>query len=338
MVYTEPVEAAPIDQLQSLRELVADMNAGQVDLLVILGGNPVYTAPADLDVRRRACGKVPLRVHLGLHDDETSQLCHWHVPEAHFLEAWSDARGIDGTVSIVQPLIAPLYGGRSAHELLAALNGERRQGRVRHRPRALDRRTSASRSSTCRGAAAERRDARHPPSKRPGAAGCTTASCRARRSRRAASTAEGRCRHQPPAANAAGLEIVFRHDPSVLDGRFANNGWLQELPKPITKLTWDNAVLVSPATAARLERRRRLRDAAAASTARSSATSSSSGYRGRTVAAPIFVVPGHPDDCVTVHLGYGRRARRTRRRRRRLQRLRHPDVRRAVVRRRRSRS
>src|SRR5207247_4824325 len=121
VIYTEPVEAEPTDQLQSLRDLAADMNAGAVDLLVIVGGNPVYTAPVDLGFAA-AMNKVALRVHLSLHDDETSALCHWQIPEAHFLEAWSDARGHDGTASIVQPLIAPLYGGKSAHELLAAMS------------------------------------------------------------------------------------------------------------------------------------------------------------------------------------------------------------------------
>ena len=121
VVYTQPVEAEPVNQLESLRDLVADMNAGRVDLLLIVGGNPVYTAPADLEFAD-ALAKPQLRVHLSLYSDETSALCHWQIPEAHFLEAWSDARGYDGTVSIVQPLIAPLYGGKSAHELLAAMS------------------------------------------------------------------------------------------------------------------------------------------------------------------------------------------------------------------------
>ena len=101
-------EAEPVAQTESLRELVQDMDAGQVDLLLMVGGNPVYNAPADLVFGERLA-KVPLRVHLALYDDETSALCHWHVPEAHYLESWSDARAYDGTVSIVQPLIAPLY-------------------------------------------------------------------------------------------------------------------------------------------------------------------------------------------------------------------------------------
>ena len=110
VVYTDPVQAAPVDQMQSLRELVKDMNDGRVDLLVILGGNPVYTAPADLKFGD-ALKKVATRIHLGLYDDETSAMCHWHIPETHFLEAWSDARAFDGTSSIVQPLIMPLYRG-----------------------------------------------------------------------------------------------------------------------------------------------------------------------------------------------------------------------------------
>ncbi|HEV8131553.1 MAG TPA: TAT-variant-translocated molybdopterin oxidoreductase, partial [Acidobacteriota bacterium] len=123
VVYTDPVEADPADQLESLGDCVHDMNAGKVDLLVIVGGNPVYTAPADFNFAA-AMSKVGLRVHLSLYYDETSELCHWHIPEAHYLESWSDARAYDGTVSIIQPLIAPLYHGKTAHELLAALTDQ----------------------------------------------------------------------------------------------------------------------------------------------------------------------------------------------------------------------
>jgi molybdopterin-containing oxidoreductase family iron-sulfur binding subunit len=129
VIYTDPVEANPITQIESLRELVRDMEAGKVDLLVILGGNPVYNAPVDL--RFSEClEKVRLRIHLSLFEDETSALCHWHVPETHFLESWGDLRAYDGTVSIVQPLIMPLYDGKSSHELLAALAGQPDRSRI----------------------------------------------------------------------------------------------------------------------------------------------------------------------------------------------------------------
>ena len=109
--------------LESLKELVADMQAGQVDTLLMLGVNPVYNAPVDLHFRENLL-KVRSRIHLSLYEDETAELCHWHIPEAHFLEAWGDARAYDGTISIIQPLITPLYDGKSAHEILAVLAGQ----------------------------------------------------------------------------------------------------------------------------------------------------------------------------------------------------------------------
>ncbi|HJZ97232.1 MAG TPA: TAT-variant-translocated molybdopterin oxidoreductase, partial [Candidatus Solibacter sp.] len=126
VVYVAPLEADPVDQTQSLSELARDMDAGQVDLLVIAGGNPVYDAPADLKFAERM-SKVKTRVQLSLFHDETSELCHWHIPESHYLETWSDARAYDGAVTIIQPLIAPLYESKSAHELLAALSGRPQQ-------------------------------------------------------------------------------------------------------------------------------------------------------------------------------------------------------------------
>ena len=266
----------------------------QVDLLIILGGNPVYTAPADLNFAD-ALAKAQLRVHLSLYDDETSALCQWQIPEAHFLEAWSDARAYDGTVSIVQPLIAPLYGGRSAHEVLAAMSDRPERSGYEHRPRALE-------SAGVAG-----------PSRPRGGDGCTTASSRTRRSRpKTVRESEPRSRsaiRNPQSAvsstGAGAVEITFRNDPSILDGRFANNGWLQELPKPITRLTWDNAVLASPATAAKLS-----------ASEKPSFQGGEHGqvitdlvelkYRGRTIRGALFQVVGHPDDCVTVHVGYGR--------------------------------
>ena len=123
--YSDPVDANPVNQTESIKDLAADINAGKVDLLIILGGNPAYDAPVDLgfaDLLKS--DKVPLRVHLGLYQDETAELCHWHINQTHELEAWGDARAYDGTVSIIQPLIAPLYNGKSAVQFVALLNGQ----------------------------------------------------------------------------------------------------------------------------------------------------------------------------------------------------------------------
>jgi molybdopterin-containing oxidoreductase family iron-sulfur binding subunit len=287
VVYTNPVEAEPVDQLDSLKSLTDDMQAGRVAALIIIGGNPVYTAPADIPFVD-GLNKVALRVHLGQYDDETSALCHWHVPEAHFLETWSDARGFDGTASIVQPLIAPLYGGKSAHELLAAMSD-----RPDHSGYDVVRDFWKTQSHAADFESSWRHwlhdgvipDTAYAPV--------------------AVTVAPALARSLPAAPAAAGLEIVFRHDPAVLDGRFANNGWLQELPKPITRLTWDNAVFMSPATADRLK-----------VTATPDGHGGEHGqvttdvidvrYRGRSIRGAAFAVPGHPDECVTVHLGYGR--------------------------------
>src|SRR5581483_5791067 len=123
--YTDPVDANPVNQIDSLKELVADINAGKVDLLIILAGNPAYDAPADLNFADALkSNKVPLRVHYGLYNDETAELCQWHVNGTHELEAWGDARAYDGTVSIVQPLIAPLYNAKSPLEFIAMLSGQ----------------------------------------------------------------------------------------------------------------------------------------------------------------------------------------------------------------------
>ena len=120
LLFTDPIEHQPVARTASLSELVEDMRQGRVNLLVVFGGNPVYSAPVDFNFAEQF-DKVPLRVHVGLYQDETARLCHWHLPEAHFLEAWGDARAHDGTASICQPLIEPLYGGRSVLEIAAYL-------------------------------------------------------------------------------------------------------------------------------------------------------------------------------------------------------------------------
>src|SRR5208283_650195 len=118
-----PLDVPASDQIADLKSLVADLNAGKVDWLVILNANPIYDAPVDLNFAS-AFNKANTVAHLGAHYDETGQLSHWHIPAAHYLESWSDARAYDGTVSIVQPMIDPLYGGRSAHHVFQALLNE----------------------------------------------------------------------------------------------------------------------------------------------------------------------------------------------------------------------
>ena len=273
LVYTDPVEASPVDQMASLRELTADTQAGQVALLLILGGNPVYAAPADVPFAE-ALQKVPLRIRLGLYEDESSALCHWHIPEAHFLESWSDARAHDGTVSILQPLIAPLYGGKSAHELLSALLGtpdksgydslrEYWQGQLKAGDFEMQWRTALHDGLVAGTGLPARVPALRLPLPAPA-----------------------------PGGSRGTLELAFRPDPSVWDGRFANNGWLQELPRPLSKLTWDNAALLGPATAQRLDLK--------------SEDLVELDLGGHKVTAPVWILPGQPADSVTLHLGYGR--------------------------------
>ena len=289
VVYTQTAEVEPVDQVESLRTLTADMTAGKVDLLLILGGNPVYTAPVDLNFSA-ALDKVLTRVYLAEFNDETAERCQWQIPAAHFLETWSDARGHDGTASIVQPLIAPLYGGRSAHEVIGVLSDqpERQAYEVLREFWA-----AAKPAATPEEFDREWRRWLHD-GIIPGTAFAPKAV-----------TLSADAANAPVADAVTGMEISFRPDPAVFDGRFANNAWLQELPKPITKLVWDNAVMASPATAAALKA--------------ANAVNSRGGehgtidcdvveltFKGRSVKGPIFAVAGHPNDVVTVHLGYGR--------------------------------
>jgi molybdopterin-containing oxidoreductase family iron-sulfur binding subunit len=286
VTYTRSIEAEPVVQVDSLHELVEAMARREVEVLLILGGNPVYTAPADIGFAERL-GEVGLRVHLSSHNDETSELCHWHVPQAHYLETWGDTRAIDGTATITQPLIEPLYGGKSAIELLSMMIDDvPRAGYEIVRGYWQEWLAAAPGRSAHESFERFWRRAVHD-----GVIAGTAESDERVALRRDLATDLAKF---PGADSPAGaLEITFRPDPTIFDGRFSNNAWLQELPKPMSKLTWDNAALLSPATAARLEVRNgdvvELRLA------------------GRSERAPVWVQPGHPDDTVTAHLGYGRR-------------------------------
>lgn len=274
VVYTDPVVANPVNQSESLQELVTAMAAGQVEMLLILGGNPVYHAPVDLDFAA-ALDKVPFRVHLGLHADESAARCQWQIPETHYLESWSDGRAYDGTVTIQQPLIAPLYAGRSPHELLDALLTD--QPRTDHD---LVKEYWSQQSDQANF------DAFWQTSLHNGLVANSALPAR--------SVTLRQIEQEPSAvANSAGtLEISFRPDPTIGDGRFANNGWLQELPKPLTKLTWENAAMISPSTAGSL--------------GLTNGDVVELTYRGKSVQAPVWLMPGQTDGAITIHLGYGR--------------------------------
>jgi MoCo/4Fe-4S cofactor protein with predicted Tat translocation signal len=278
VVYTDPVEARPVDPMDDLTALCADMEAGEVDVLVIIGVNPVFDAPVDLDFAT-AMANVSRRIHLGLYDDETGELCQWHIPQAHALESWGDARSFDGTVTIRQPLIEPLYGGKSALTLLSVLA---RDTELSDREalemywRGED--GSAMSEDQWRrhvhdgfidGSAAPNREV----TPQPGVMNAVA--------ERIAATASD------------GIVLTFRTDPTIYDGRFANNGWLQECPKPLSKLTWDNAAIIGPALARQLgvenEQMMQL------------------DVEGRTLEIPAWIQPGQAANTITIHLGHGRR-------------------------------
>ena len=344
VIFTDPIEANPVNQSESLHELAQALEAGQVDLLVVFDGNPVYSAPADLnfpELYRRA----RLSVYLGLYEDETAALSHWHIPATHYLEMWSDTRAFDGTVTIVQPLIEPLYGGRSPHELLAVLMGQtqasgydilrqywqEQTGLVQPEAVATGTPTSGSEvepgtqtqtpgipaegSEATPGPGGETGETPQAETTITGGAGAPVDQAAINFERfweqslytgmvpdSALPEREVSLRNEfisnLPAADLNqpdpdGLEIVFEPDPSVWDGRFANNAWLQELPRPVTKLTWDNAAMISPGTAERLGLKNE--------------DMVELNYTGRSLRMPVWILPGQPDNSVAVQLGYGRR-------------------------------
>jgi molybdopterin-containing oxidoreductase family iron-sulfur binding subunit len=273
VVFTAPLAPAPPDGARSLAVLAADMAAGRVDTLAIIDANPAYAAPPDLGFSQ-ALARARLVVHAGFHFDETAVLAHWHAPLLHDLEGWSDARSVDGLASIVQPLVRPLFGGRSRHALLQALQGDLA---------ADDHALVADTWRAAWGAGFEPRWTRAiwrgfvedsaPPE---------------------IDVAPAAAAAQQPAATAeSGLTVVFRPDPSLWDGRFANNAWLQELPKPLSKLTWDNAIGVSPTLA-------REKGLANGDVVRLAAG-------GRVIEGPVWITPGQERRTVSVFLGYGRR-------------------------------
>ena len=268
------LEGVEPEDTHTIDELASDLNAGRVEVLVILGANPVYSTASSLQFQS-AIRRARLVVRLGQMFDETSRLSHWHVPEAHYLETWSDSRAFDGTITIQQPLVAPLYNGKSAHEILTILLGKPDQ-------------SSHDVVKT------------YWQSQHPGADfndfwqitlhngwvnGVRSATVKAARTISLPAL---------PAAPTGAWEVVFRPDPTIGDGTYSNNGWLQELPKPQTKLTWDNVVLISP------------KDCHKLGVAAKDVVEVSVG--GKSIKGPVWISPGSPEGSVTVTFGYGRTA------------------------------
>ena len=276
VVFSDPVLQKPVDNAASLKELIADINAGKVDMLVMSGVNPIFDAPGDADFAS-VLPKVPLKIHHGLYADETALYCDWHVNATHYLEEWSDARASNGVASIAQPLIEPLYGGRSLHEVLSVLNGQpdasgyeilRAYWRTQYKGGDFEsfwRR--AVHDGVIDGTALPLRTV----------------------------ILKARDFPAPASPKIEGIEITFRQDPSIYDGRFANNPWLQECPKPMTKVTWENPVLVSPSTAARLGLH-----------GTQDADLIQIELGGKKIEIPIWIQPGQPDEVLTLFVGGGR--------------------------------
>jgi molybdopterin-containing oxidoreductase family iron-sulfur binding subunit len=262
------------DPKATLTSLVDEMKSGAIDTLVCVGGNPSYATPASVEFSS-LLRRIPNSVYVGLYENETAHDARWFVPAAHYLESWGDARAYDGTYSIVQPLVQPLYGGKSIVEVLSALAGSP----------ASDARVLLQNSAKTSGIVSD--DASWSAAVRRGfVIGAPLP--------RVTAVPRAELLAPPPTSGVAGnsIEILFAPDARVHDGSFANNGWLQELPDPVTKLTWDNAALVSPATARRLgivtgDVVQLRRDAAM-------------------LRIPALVTPGHADDVATLHFGYGR--------------------------------
>ncbi|QDU60871.1 Tetrathionate reductase subunit B precursor [Planctomycetes bacterium Pan216] len=271
---------APKADEGSLAELVGDIKSKKVDTLVMLGGNPAYDAPVDLDFKE-ALSLVPNSIRLGVSVNETSAGCSWHLPEAHWLEAWGDSESPDGTYAPVQPLIAPLFDGRTPLEIVARLAGDKRSLSYDLVREAFKARTGEGGDKAFRRFLHEgvwEGTAAKPITPRLSSNAAVMVTTLLRSDRRRLS---------------GGYELSFHGDSSVLDGRFANNGWLQEAPDPMTKLTWDNAALVSPQTARELGVR--TGDVVELT------------LDGRVTEAPVFLLPGQADGSVSVALGYGRR-------------------------------
>jgi molybdopterin-containing oxidoreductase family iron-sulfur binding subunit len=269
--YIAPVLRSDMGEMESLVELSQALAAGAVRTLIVLGANPAYAAPPGLDFER-LIPKVPQTLHVGQHVDETATLCRWHIPELHALESWGDLRAFEGTAGIRQPATVPLMQGMTAEEVLGMLSGEGREAR-------------ALVQATWRAAWGEAFDERWPQVLEAGVVANSEAEPVSVALRDFA--IEQAIAARPP------FTVLFAPDPTIWDGRFANNAWLQELPKPLTKQVWGNAALMSPATA----------EAYGLRTGDVVELRGAEGF----IEAPVFALPGHAPDSATLTLGLGRK-------------------------------
>jgi MoCo/4Fe-4S cofactor protein with predicted Tat translocation signal len=276
---TESLDAVSVDQTASLVDLVNDMRADEVTALIMLDVNPAYDAPGELEFSS-ALQKVRFRAHLSSHVDETTQESHWHIPVSHWLESWGDLRSYDGTVSIIQPLILPLYQSKSVYEVIGAL-ADQNGTSIRDVLEEHWSKDPVFSSATDFDAAWQRilHDGLIPGTTLP-AVSPTLSAIRVEDGFGVALDTE------------EGIEVEIRPDAYLQGGRFANNGWLQETPRPITKLTWDNAAIISPALAERL------------GVENGQVLNLTAG--GKTLTIPTWIIPGQATGVMTIHLGYGR--------------------------------
>jgi Fe-S-cluster-containing dehydrogenase component/anaerobic selenocysteine-containing dehydrogenase len=315
--------------LTTLTELTRALERGAVEALIVLGVNPVFSAPADLEFARHF-QQAPYRLHLGLYRDETAKQCSWHIPESHFLESWGDARAFDGTVSLVQPLIRPIHTSVCALQLISMLRGRPQQSgydlvRQYWKEQGLGEQGLGG-SGLGESGLDDTERAEQPGFERAWRRAVHDGIIANTRfssvdvelrddwwdglpktdDKESASNGQRAAISQGAGDRSDGilLELVFVPDPTIDDGQFANNAWLQELPKPLTNTTWDNVVLLGPETA------------------RAAGLSMEVGndggmvvtdvaeliYRGRSLEAPIWILPGHAENSATVYFGYGRRS------------------------------
>jgi MoCo/4Fe-4S cofactor protein with predicted Tat translocation signal len=279
-----PLTDKTVSRLANLKTLTAKMNTNEIKTLIILGGNPVYNAPVDLNFST-ILQKIPTIIHLSYDVNETSRLANWHLPRTHFLESWGDARAWDGSLSVIQPLIAPLFDNcRSIFEtLFLVISGNEGSGYELVRESWQIFLSKPDFENQWHRVLHD---------------GILSESQLQPITRKAVSTLPQQLQttvktnQNNSDFRQETLELALQVSPALFDGRFANNGWLQELPDSVSKLSWDNAALMSKNTAAQFGIENE--DVVILK------------HHNYKLNLPTWILPGHADNSITVHLGYGR--------------------------------